>query len=152
MADNRGAQSVRLTRGNAHLAAGLVLFTYVLGHLINHAFGVVSLDMMNAARTYLISPWTSKIGIIVLAAAALFHLGSALWVLFNRRSLKLVAWQWAQLILGLLIPLLVADHAVGTGYARLIYEVRPNYDYVLAAMWHYDPIKGWMQMALLVAA
>lgn len=143
---------MRLTRGNAHLFAGLVLFVYVLGHLINHAFGVVSLEVLNAARTYLISPWTSKFGIVVLASAALFHLGSALWVLYNRRSLKIAGWQWAQLIMGLLIPLLVADHAVGTGYARLIYDVEPNYDYVLAVMWHFDPAKGWLQMGLLLAA
>lgn len=120
--------------------------------MVNHAFGVISLDVMNAARTYLISPWTNTVGILVLATAALFHLSSALWVLFHRRTLRMPLWQSTQLILGLSIPLLVAEHAVGTGYARLIYGLEPNYDYVLAAMWHFDPLKGWLQMALLCAA
>ncbi len=139
-------------RRTLHLAAGLTLLTYVLGHMLNHAFGVISLEVLNAARTYLISPWTNTIGILVLAAAALFHLCSALWVIYLRRTLNMPVWQWTQLLLGLSIPLLVAEHAVGTGYARLIYGLEPNYDYVLATMWHFDPIKGWLQMALLCAA
>ncbi len=141
-----------LNRRTLHLSAGLTLFVFVLGHLLNHGFGVVSLDAMNKARGFLIAPWTTAVGIWVLAVAALFHLLSALWVVYGRRTLRMPVWQASQLTLGLSIPLLVAEHAVGTGYARLAYDLEPNYEYVLATMWHFDPLKGWLQMALLCAA
>ena len=141
-----------MTRRAVHLIAGLTLFTYVTGHLINHGFGIVSLQAMEAARWYFMTPWTSSFGIAVLAFAASVHLGSALWVIYSRRTLKMPVWQWVQLSLGLLIPLLAAEHAVATGYARLAFDLAPNYAYVLASMWHFDPWKGWLQMGLLCAA
>lgn len=141
-----------MNRRIVHLVAGLTLFTYVTGHLINHGFGIVSLEAMEAARRYFTTPWTTTFGISVLAFAASVHLGSALWVVYSRRTLKMPAWQWAQLSLGLLIPVLVAEHAVATGYARMSVGLEPNYAYVLASMWHFDPFKGWLQMGLLCAA
>lgn len=143
---------MKISRRSVHLVAGITLLTYVLSHLLNHAFGVVSLDAMERARTYFISPWTTTPGILLLATAALLHLGSALWVLYIRRNLRLPPWQWTQLILGLAIPLLVADHAAATGYARLMYGLQPNYAYVLANLWYFDPTKGWLQMTLLCVA
>lgn len=141
-----------MSRRVVHLIAGLTLFIYLTGHLTNHVFGIVSLEMTEAARKYLTSPWTTTFGIYVLALAASVHLGSALWVVYSRRTLKMPAWQWAQLSLGLLIPLLAAEHAVATGYARMTLGLEPNYAYVLASMWHFDPLKGWVQMGLLCAA
>lgn len=141
-----------MTRRTVHLAAGLTLFTYITGHLINHSFGIISLDALEAARWYLTTPWTSVYGIAILTVAILVHLGSALWVIYSRRTLKMPTWQWFQLGLGLTIPLLVADHAFGTAYARLVFGLEPNYAYVLASNWHFDPIKAWMKILLLCAA
>lgn len=141
-----------MTRRAVHLVAGLTLFTYITGHLINHSFGIISLDALEAARWYLTTPWTNVYGIALLTFAISVHLGSALWVIFSRRTLKMPIWQWSQLILGLMIPLLVADHAFGTAYARLVFGLEPNYAYVLASNWHFDPFKAWMKTLLLCVA
>ena len=143
---------MKITRRGAHLGAGLILFVYVLCHMLNHALGVVSIDAMNEGRRFFIFPWTNVVGTLVLASALFFHMFSALWVLYRRRTLVLPAWQWTQLGLGLAVPLLAVEHVVGTGYARVAYELTPSYDYVLAAIAYFDPAKGWLQMALLIAA
>lgn len=143
---------MKISRRSAHLCAGLTLFVYVLSHLLNHVLGVVSIDAMNAGRTYFIFPWTNLVGTLVLGAALLFHMFSALYVLYQRRTLTLPAWQWWQLLLGLSVPLLAVEHMVATGYARVAYDLKPSYDYVLASICYFDPTKGWVQMGLLCAA
>lgn len=132
--------------------AGLTLFTYVTMHLINHSFGIISLEALEAACGYLTSPWANVYGIALLTLAVSVHLGSALWVVFTRRTLKMPMWQWFQLSLGLLIPLLIVDHVVGTAYARLAFGLEPNYAYVLANDWHFDATMAWLKVALLCVA
>ncbi len=143
---------MKITRRGAHLGAGLILFIYVLCHMLNHALGIVSIDAMNEGRRFFVFPWTNFFGTLVLGAALFFHMFSALWVLYRRRTLVLPAWQWTQLGLGLAVPLLAVEHMVATGYARIAYDLTPSYDYVLAAIAYFDPAKGWLQMALLIAA
>jgi adenylate cyclase len=40
--------NIRRTR----IVTGLVLFTYLTTHLLNHALGLISLDAMEAGRTW----------------------------------------------------------------------------------------------------
>lgn len=141
-----------MTRRAVHLMAGLTLFTYVTMHLINHSFGIISLEALEAARRYLTTPWANVYGIAILTLAVSVHLGSALWVIFIRRTLKMPIWQWFQLSLGLLIPLLIVDHFVGTAYARLAFGLEPNYAYVLANDWHFDATMAWLKVTLLCVA
>ncbi len=143
---------MKLTRRGTHLAAGLVMLSYVTSHLLNHTLGVVSLDAMEQARRVFIDPWTTLPGTLVLTVAVLVHLGSALWVTYNRRSLKMPAWQWTQLILGLSVPALLVEHALATGGAAAQFGTNPTYAFVLAEFWHFAPWKGTLQALLLIAA
>ncbi len=126
------------------------MFTYVVGHLLNHAFAVVSIEAADAARTVFVSIWTNTLGTVVLLVAALTHISLALWTTYSRRSLKMPTWQWVQLGLGLTIPLLLAEHALSTGGGILRAGLKPTYELELAIFWHFQPIKGWVQMILLV--
>lgn len=128
------------------------MLTYVASHLLNHAFGAISLDAMEAARPALVGPWTTPTGILVLLAAALTHIGLALWTTYSRRSIAMPAWQWTQLVLGLSIPFLLVEHALATAGGRLAHGLDPNYAYVLAVFWKFAPEKGWLQALLLVIA
>jgi adenylate cyclase len=143
---------MRITRTGIHLTAGLTMLTYIVGHLLNHAFAVVSIDAANAARTVFVSPWTNPIGTSVLTVAVLTHISLALWTTYIRRSLRMPVWQWTQLVLGLSIPYLLIEHALLTGGGILRGEITPNYGYVLAVFWHFAPLKGWFQLVLLVVA
>ncbi|MDD9877137.1 MAG: adenylate/guanylate cyclase domain-containing protein [Magnetovibrio sp.] len=141
---------MKITRRGVHLSAGLVLLTYVTCHLLNHSLGVVSIEFMERARRVFIDPWTTVPGTALLTAAILTHLGSALWVTYARRSLKMPAWQWTQLALGLCIPALLIEHAMATGGAAMRFGTNPTYAFVLAEFWVFTPWKGWMQAALLI--
>lgn len=141
-----------ITKRGVHLTAGLVMFTYVSCHLINHAFGVVSLEFLEATRFWLTEPWTGPFGIYLLLTAILTHISLALWTTFSRRTLKLPPWQWVQLILGFSIPFLLIKHALFTAGASMLFDMRPTYAYVLAFYWHFAPDKMWIQVTLLIVA
>jgi len=128
------------------------MFTYVVCHLLNHAFAVVSIEAANTARMVFVSPWTNPVGTIILATASLTHVALALWTTYMRRSLRMPVWQWTQLALGLTIPLLLIEHALATGGGILRVGLQPSYEYVLAVFWHFSPYKGWLQLLLLAVA
>ena len=48
------------------LATGLVVASFVIGHFLNHALGVVSIDAMDRLRVMLSAWWRSPPGGIVL--------------------------------------------------------------------------------------
>jgi adenylate cyclase len=63
------------------LGTGLVLFTYVTTHLLNHALGLVSLAAMDAARPWFLALWRNPAGTLLLYGSLLTHLALALWSL-----------------------------------------------------------------------
>ena len=110
----RGSLAQRL-----RLASGLLLFAFAATHFLNHALGLVSLDAMIAFDISRTALTRSTLGTVLLAAALLLHAGSALAKLAGRRTLRLPAWEWLQLGLGLAIPLLLLPHIVNTRVASL---------------------------------
>jgi adenylate cyclase len=135
-----------------HALSGLVLFSFVLCHLLNHVAGILSLRAMEAAHAVLMAPWSNAVGGTVLAAALLVHAALALTTTYRRRGMRLPVWQWAQLLLGLSVPLLAADHVLATGVARYVFDLQPNYTYVMLSLWVVAPWKAAVQGALLVVA
>ena len=133
------------------LATGLVLFSYVLTHLLNHAVGVLSLDAMLTVEPYFISLWHAWPMTALLAGAALIHLSLALWSIYRRRQLRMPRWEAAQLLFGLLIPPVLVDHAVYTRAAEALYGVHDDYVFVLLAF-ATNPPRAALQAALLTVA
>ena len=116
------------------LGTGLVLALYVTQHLINHSFGMVSIDAAEAYRKTVGAAFQSLPGLILVYASLLTHIVIALTSLYRRSSLRMPFWQALQLILGLAIPTLLLGHAIGNrGYA-LLGDVDPNYYYVIASL------------------
>ncbi len=126
--DGRLAQRLRL-------ASGLVLFAFVLTHLLNHAVGIVSLAAMEEVRAVRAAVWESVPGTVLLYGSLAVHAGLALARTARRRTLRMPAIDWAQLALGLAIPFLLIDHAVGTRLVQLVFGIVPDYGHVLALLW-----------------
>ena len=78
--------------------SGVVLFAYVLMHMLNHSLGLASLQAMDEWRWIL--SWQFPGGWIVILTAALVHSAHALWSLYDRRVMRMPAWQFMQLLLG----------------------------------------------------
>ena len=71
------------------LGSGLILFSYVTLHLINHAAGLWSLQAMNVVRDLIHAPWWSLPGTVLLYGAMLVHVLLAFYAIYQRRRFKL---------------------------------------------------------------
>jgi len=104
---------------NLSLTSGLVLFTFAATHFLNHAVGLFNLEAMDQVQQWRLAVTRSLPGMIILAAALFTHIIFGLLKLLRRRTLRLPAWELAQLILGLAIPFLLLPHIVDTHVARV---------------------------------
>lgn len=140
-----GVRSVRLT-------TGLVVFTYVGTHLLNHSLGNISLKWME--RDLLVQKfiWQGWLGTAVLYSALVTHFFLGLWALYERRSLHWTPGEVAQLVLGLCIPPLLANHLVNTRVAFAEFGLNKGYAQLLYSFWIDSPMFGRVQLTLLVVA
>ncbi len=133
------------------LVSGLILMAFVTGHLANLTLGIHSLALMEAWRPVLMGPWRSGPGIALLAGAALVHIALGLYAIGARRSLAMSRTDVVQLILGLLTPPLLLNHAVVMHMAG---EVTPNFDaafgQMLAVYWSFSPGYAFQQLSVVV--
>jgi len=135
------------------LISGLTLLAYVVSHLINHSFGLISLDAMEWGRRWFLAFWRTPIATTALYGAVVVHIALALWSLYGRRRLlRMPAWEAAQLLLGLSIPPLLAEHVLGTRFAHQFYGVNDSYAYVVWATWVFAWDKGVTQVVALLVA
>ncbi len=116
------------------LASGLVLFVYVLIHLLNHALGVVSIDWMEAVEPYRTALWRSLPGTVLLYGALSVHVALALVRVARRRSIRMPIWEAVQMGLGLLIPFWLVDHVVGTRVLHDVFDIQDSYVHVLTLL------------------
>lgn len=126
------------------LASGLVLMAYVVTHLVNHALGLVSLEAMVRGRQLFGAYWVTPAGEALLVAAFAIHLSLGLARLWQRRTWRMPAWEAAQIVLALLIPVLGTLHVLGARYVVHCCGVTVTYPYVLRGLW---PDSAWWQTA-----
>jgi adenylate cyclase len=137
-------------RSTLRLASGLVMLAFVICHLVAHSFLLVSLDRAESILEVLMRPWRSGIGTTLLASASLIHYANALWSIYARRSLRLPAWEWWQLALGLCIPALLIHHVVCTRVAESLLQVNSGYQSILVIQWVIWPWLAVVQAAAVL--
>ena len=140
---------VRRTR----LISGLVLFSYVLTHFLNHAFGLISLQALETTRVWFLWFWRFPPVSVLLYAALATHLLLAVWAVYQRRQLlRMRGSEALQLILGLAIVPLLAKHVLGTRVAATLFDLNDSYTYVLLVLWYVNPAGAAQQSIALVVA
>src|ERR1700688_3697260 len=133
--------------------SGLILFTYVATHFVNHGLGIVSIRAMEAMLSVVYPVWSYPPVTVVLYGALVIHMTLALYALWQRRSLKLSLHESIQYVLGFSVPLLLAQHVTDTRIDAALYGGDfGHYRYLLSALWYGHPEKGVLQIALLFAA
>jgi len=160
MSDSAGPQAGMPTGGwralfsphQIRLLSGLILFTYVSGHLTNHALGLISLEVMESVGEGFKSFWRFAPINILLYLAVFAHVLTAFWQVYQRRSLRMRMQEWVQLISGIAIPLLLVVHVTGTRVAAAKYGLNDTYAYVLFSTFVASPASGVINAAGLVAA
>lgn len=131
------------------LGSGLVLFVFVATHLVNHAWGLASLEALAAARDVFVAVWRSWPGTVALYGALLAHFAVVLWSLYERRTLRLKPAELAQVALGVAIPLLLVQHVLGTRGLHELFGAVDDYTYEILVLWVFTPENGMIQMVLL---
>jgi adenylate cyclase len=120
------------------LSTGLVVALFVVGHFLNHALGVVSIEAMDRMRVGLAVWWRSPPGTVLLYGSLLTHFVLALISLYRRSTLRMPAWEAAQLILGLSIPPLLIAHVVGTRLTWTLLGHNIDYERIVGLLWSSD--------------
>ena len=134
------------------LWTGLVLFVYVTTHLLNHALGVVSLEVLEKGRDVFLAIWRNWPMTAVLYLSLVIHIALALWSLYSRRTLKMHPWEAAQLVLGLIIPFQLVEHVVGTRLIHELFGTQDNYHYLLSVFYLWDPTSALLQISVMLVA
>lgn len=135
------------------LISGLILLVYVVTHFIDHSLGIVSIAAMEGMLSVVYPIWSYPPVTLLLYGALILHMALALFALWQRRTLKIPFNEAVQYVLGFSVPLLLAQHVTDTRIDAAFYGGDfGHYRYVLSALWYGSPVKGMLQMALLVAA
>ena len=140
-------------RGRLVLArqlAGGVVLCFVVMHLVNHALLIGSVPFADQARRWLALPWRTLPGTILLYGALLVHAGLALWTLYARRTLQMPLAEFLVLVMGLLIPDLLIEHATAMRLTGPLRGVEPSYQMVLKAQWFDNPVRALQQSVALI--
>jgi len=129
------------------LWAGLILFSFVLTHLLNHAVGIFGVAWMEVFQTWRSGFWRSTAGTALLYAAAGVHVVLALKRIVSRRTWRMPWMEAAQIALGLLIPVVLVDHFVATRFLAVHHGFDDSYHNELAQLW---PGLFWKQTLLML--
>jgi adenylate cyclase len=134
------------------LASGLVLFTYLVSHFLNHALGNISMEAL-ASGVYLhTSFWQFLPVAILFYTACLVHTGLGLWALYERRQFRWKAIEPLQLVLGLSVPALVITHIIGIRMGLTLFGHEKLYPQVLFLHWISAPYRIWLMLSVMTIA
>jgi len=139
--------SPRVIRRNLRMASGLVLFTYITAHLVNHALGLVSLNTAEEALGYAEELWDSLPGTVLLYGAAAVHFVLALWAIYERRTFRLPPAELLRIAMGFTLPLILINHFAHTRLAYEVFGLPVDYTRVISNLWAAD--SQGMQLGLL---
>src|SRR5262249_46362444 len=134
-------------RRSLRMASGLVLFTYITAHLVNHALGLVSLAAAERGLEYAVEVWYSMPGTVLLYGAAATHFLLALWAVYERRTFRLPPADLLRIALRFKVPIIRISSFANTRRAYGLLGLWTDYTPVIANLWLADA-QG-MQVGLL---
>ena len=132
------------------LYSGLILLFFVIAHLINKISGLHSFEAMDASSIWTTHPWRTMVGKLLLVGAILTHNGLSLWSLYRRETLKMKGWEATQNIFGLLIPIFLSAHIVGTKLAHEVMGQMNSYAFEMVLFFKVSPESGISQALLVI--
>lgn len=134
------------------LVCGVILFSYVVSHFLNHALGNISVDAMQIGIYYHTSFWQFLPVAIVFYTAALTHMGLGVYALYQRRQFRWRTIEPLQLVLGLSIPALVMAHVIGVRLGHTLYGHEKLYPQELYLFFVASSNRLWTMTILLIVA
>ena len=118
--------------------SGMIIFAYVMVHLLNHSLGLISLSTMDNFNRYISLVIKTTLGTTILYSAFLGHMICGFISLFKRRSFKLPAKDCAQILFGILLPWVLLVHVMANGYSTRVENLNSSYALLVLATWVFD--------------
>ncbi|WP_288192196.1 adenylate/guanylate cyclase domain-containing protein [uncultured Phyllobacterium sp.] len=134
----------------ARLASGLIMLTFLTLHLTNHALNLISLAAAEEGRRWFLAIWRNPVGTTLFYGAAVTHVMLAMRALYLRRTFYMPVGEALQIILGLVIPLLIIDHVVGTRIRHELSNYYDSYEAIIRGFWITSPFNGVKQTLALI--
>jgi adenylate cyclase len=119
-------------------------------HLSNHALGLISVNAAENGRRLFLLFWRNPIGTCLFYGAVVVHVLLVYRALYMRRTLAMPAGEAFQIVTGLMIPLLLIDHVLGTRVVHSIYGFADTYKATVRSLWLTAPYIGLRQTVALV--
>lgn len=109
------------------LISGLVLMTYVIGHLSNHAAGLISLSALERTRELFGILWGAPGIRWLVPTSAVVHILVTSWFVLKRSSLRVKWGELLRVILGALIPIILLGHIVSQRVMQDLHGLETTY-------------------------
>ncbi|MGI9395329.1 MAG: adenylate/guanylate cyclase domain-containing protein [Boseongicola sp.] len=126
--------------------SGLILFAFALTHFINHGLGLISIEAMQSGQDIRQLVTRTVLGTALLIGAATIHFVLGIAKFLAARTWRLGIGGIVQLAFGLLIPIFLIRHVIGTRVVDAMFGIEDDYHYALWAMW---PGEAWNQAFLI---
>ncbi|WP_152047333.1 adenylate/guanylate cyclase domain-containing protein [Aureimonas psammosilenae] len=149
---NPFSSSRRLGSRDLRLASGLAMGAFILCHFVNHAFGLISVEAMEAARPFLSAPWRTPPGTVLLYGSVALHFALTLRTLYSRRTLRMPMREIGQTVLGLALPFMLIGHVTATRIEFALTDTVATYPAMVENYWVRNPSIGGRQIAALLVA
>ena len=148
MSEKKTIRGSQISARDMRLYTGLVIAVFITSHLINHALGLISINAMENYRKAHGAIWQSPPGVVALYGSIIIHFLLALYALYKRSHLRLRLSTAIQLAFGLMVPLLLIEHVIGSRLIPFLFDFEATYFYSLSFLWLNDA-NFWKQTALI---
>lgn len=129
--------------------SGIILFAFVLTHLLNHAVGVFGVGAMQYVQQWRWLIWQSWPGTVLLYGAVATHMCLSAYRITRRHTWRMPRDEAWQILSGLAIPLLAISHVMQTRIAYSWFGLDTSYQAVLYRLW---PAAVGSQILLLLVS
>jgi adenylate cyclase len=151
--NDRLARSIRgIGLRQVRFASGVVLFTYLVSHFLNHALGNISIEALASGVHLHTAFWQFLPVAVVFYSAIAIHTSLGIWALYQRREFRWKAIEPLQLLLGLSVPALAVFHIIGARLGQTLFHHEKLYPQELYAFLVAWPFRAWQISAVLIIA
>ena len=119
--------------------SGIIIFVYVIGHLINHSLGLISINAMDTMRVYVTAFYKFPPVALLLYGAIFSHMFLAFYSILRRRTFKMSPRDLVQAVLGFLVPWLLIGHVLVGGFSTRFEDLIDSYELTVLGTFVFDP-------------
>lgn len=130
-----GMDQVSSWSRDVRFVSGMILLLFATTHFLNHAVGIAGIEAMEAVQDWRHWFWHSWVGTVALYGALLVHPLFAMVRVAQRRTFRMPVREMLQIGLGVLIPLFLVDHIVGTRVMASFFAQDESYQAVVRRLW-----------------